>query len=250
MSELFIGCSGFSYRHWRGLFYPDKLPQSLWFDYYCTRFTSLELNVTFYRLPKPDPFDHWQFASPAGFTFTAKGSRYITHLKRLAEPEAPLARFFAGALHLGEKLRVVLWQFPPGFACNMHRLEQFLQLLSRYPVRNALEFRHNSWCCEQVAALCRDYRVALCIADWPDYIADLPLTADFAYIRRHGHGCSYGDCYSHDELSADAGRIRRFLEEGIDVFIYFNNDAQGFAPENAGELTQIFAADQCGQEGI
>lgn len=239
MSELLIGCSGFSYPHWRGCFYPGTLPQKEWFGYYCTCFASVELNVTFYRLPKPESFIRWRQESPCGFTFSVKGSRFITHVKRLIEPERPLARFFDGALLLGEKLRSVLWQFPPGFVCTISRLERFLQLLARYHVRAALEFRHVSWCCEEVFALCREYGVALCMADWPDFIAELPRTADFVYLRRHGRGGSYGGCYSPDELTADAERIRGYLGEGRDVYIYFNNDAEGYAPRNAGELARI-----------
>ena len=249
MPELFIGCSGFSYPHWRGRFYPDKLPQKRWFDYYCAAFASVELNVTFYRLLKPETFARWQLESPPCFTFSVKGSRFITHVKRLADPEEPLSRFFEGALLLGEKLRVILWQFPPGFACNIHRLERFLELLARYPVRNALEFRHESWCCEEVISLCREARVALCMADWPDFIAELPLTAGFVYLRRHGRGGSYAGRYSHDELLADAGRIRIYLEGGRDVYIYFNNDAQAFAPENARELAQLLGTGPLQVEG-
>ncbi len=239
MPELFIGCSGFSYPHWRGSFYPDTLPQKRWFEHYCSLFTSVELNVTFYRLVKPEVFARWQLESPAGFAFSAKGSRFITHVKRLADPEGPLARFFEGVLHLGGKLRVIIWQFPPGFVCNIRRLQRFLELLATYPVRNALEFRHESWRCEQVVALCREAGVALCMADWPDFSAELPLTAGFVYLRRHGRDGSYAGCYSRAELLADAGRIRGYLAGGRDVFIYFNNDAQGFAPENAGELARI-----------
>jgi uncharacterized protein YecE (DUF72 family) len=239
MPELFIGCSGFSYPHWRGRFYPDSLSQKQWFDYYCTSFTSIELNVTFYRLLKAEAFVRWRLESPPCFAFSLKGSRFITHVKRLVDPEEPLARFFEGALLLGEKIRVILWQFPPGFACTIQRLQQFLKLLSRYPVRNALEFRHESWCSDEVVSLCGEFRVALCMADWPGFIAELPRTADFVYLRRHGRGGSYTGCYSHAELVADAGRIRNYLEEGRDVYIYFNNDDQAFAPENARELAQI-----------
>ncbi len=239
MPKLFIGCSGFTYPHWRGCFYPDKLPQKRWFDYYCTTFASVELNVTFYRLLKPGVFDHWQRESPGNFTFCVKGSRFITHVKRLANPEVALARFFEGVLLLGEKLRVILWQFHPGFACDIGRLKRFLELLTAYPVRNTLEFRHESWCCAEVFTLCQEAGVALCMADWPDFIDELPQTASFVYLRRHGRGGSYAGCYSHDELLADATRIRRYLERGQEVYIYFNNDAQAFAPQNAMELAKI-----------
>lgn len=246
MSRLYIGCSGFSYPHWRGCFYPGRLPQKQWFGYYCSRFATVELNVTFYRLPKPESFIHWRQESPDGFTFSVKGSRFITHVKRLIDPERPLVRFFDGALLLGDKLRVVLWQFPPGFACNIRRLERFLSLLASYPARSAMEFRHHSWCCDEVFSLCRAYGVALCMADWPVFIADLPRTADFTYFRRHGHDGSYGGCYSRDELLADAAVIGKHLTEGRDVYFYFNNDAEGYATRNARELLQILGSKRLG----
>ncbi len=239
MSGLFIGCSGFTYPHWRGSFYPDKLPQTCWFDYYCSVFPSVELNVTFYRLVKPETFDRWREKSPPGFTFSVKGSRFITHVKRLIDPEEPLERFFGGVLRLGEKLSAVLWQFPPGFTCDTARLERFIAALEPYRARIALEFRDESWCVDEVFDLCRGAGVALCMADWPPRINVLPLTADFIYIRRHGPGGGYSGRYSIDELRSDALRIRKFLEDGLDVHIYFNNDARAYATENARELMDL-----------
>lgn len=239
MPDLLIGCSGFSYPHWRGPFYPEKLAVKQWFSHYCTVFASVELNVTFYRLLKPVTFDHWRDSTPAGFSFSVKGSRFITHLRRLDDPDTPLERFFAGVLQLQEKLFAVLWQFPPDFACNLERLERFLACLGRYPARSALEFRHNSWLNAEVAALCERHNVAICMADWPPFIAESPLTADFVYLRRHGQGGRYSSCYSAGELEADAGRIRRYLAAGRDVAIYFNNDFSGYAPQNARELARM-----------
>lgn len=239
MPGLFIGCSGFSYPHWRGSFYPTDLPLKRWFEHYCASFRSIELNVTFYRLQKPETFSQWRQASPDGFTFAVKGSRFITHIKRLADPESALANFFDGALLLGDKLRVVLWQLPPGFARSLSRLERFLALLERYPVRHALEFRHESWCCEEVFTLCHDRRIAVCMADWPVFSAGIPRTTDFVYFRRHGQGGSYSGCYSPAELAADAATIRGFLDRGNDVYLYFNNDAGGYAPANAAEIERL-----------
>lgn len=239
MPGLFIGCSGFSYPHWRGTFYPAELPQSRWFAYYCSLFASVELNVTFYRLLKPATFDRWRRESPHGFVFSAKGSRFITHVKRLADAADPLGRFFDGVLLLGDKLRAVLWQLPPDFACDPDRLGRFLALAGRYPVRQALEFRHPSWCCAEVVELCRGAGVCLCMADWPAFIAELPLTAGFVYLRRHGHGGTYASRYSTAELAADAERIAAYRAAGREVLIYFNNDAAGHAPANAGELAAL-----------
>ena len=239
MPQLAIGCSGFTYLHWRGSFYPDGLPQKKWLAYYCTVFSSVELNVTFYRLPKPATFEKWRQETPKNFVFAIKGSRFITHVKRLIEPEGPLQRFFDAALGLGEKLGAVLWQFPPGFTADTKRLSHFLMQLDRYPVRNALEFRHGSWLTEEIIALCREHNAAFCMADWPDFLDAPPLTADFVYLRRHGRGGDYASGYCHEDLARDARRIGEYRVGGRDVCIYFNNDAWGFAPKNALELMEI-----------
>lgn len=241
MALVHIGCSGFSYPHWQGPFYPEGLTRRRWLAHYCSIFASVELNVTFYRLLKPDTFDRWREETPSGFAFSVKGSRFITHVKRLAEPEAPLERFFSGVSHLGEKLAAILWQFPPGLACDTERLARFLEALQPYPVRNALEFRHDSWLREEVLEVCRARNASLCMADWPPFIATTPLTADFVYIRRHGQEGRYSSCYSPAELEADARRIRAYLATGRDVHIYFNNDYHGYAPRNALELTALLA---------
>ncbi len=235
MSGLFIGCSGFTYPHWGGRFYPEGLPQKHWFEYYCSVFPSLELNVTFYRLPKPETFDRWREKSPPGFSSSVKGSRFITHVKRLLDPEEPLERFFGGALRLGDKLHAVLWQFPPGFVRDTALLKHFLAALEPYRARNALEFRDESWCTEEIFDLCRGAGVSLCMADWPGYINELPVTADFVYIRRHGPGGGHAGHYSLDELSSDARRIRGYLEDGRDTHRYFNNDDRAYATDNARE---------------
>lgn len=239
MAELFIGCSGFNYPHWRGPFYPEGLPQPRWLAHYSSVFNSVELNVTFYRLLKPSVFDRWREETPERFAFTVKGSRFITHVKRLSEPAEPLERFFEGALRLERKLKGVLWQLPPRFGRDIPRLAHFIELLHNYPVRHILEFRNESWLGEELFALCRSHNIALCMADWPDFIGSLPLTADFVYFRRHGHGGNYADSYSADELAADARRLSDHLATGHGVHIYFNNDAQGHAPANAAELAHL-----------
>ena len=241
MPRLAIGCSGFSYDNWRGTFYPDGLPQSRWLGHYCSVFSSVELNVTFYSLPKPATFEKWRRETPDGFLFAVKGSRFITHVRRLIEPEEPLERFFGAAFGLGEKLGAVLWQFPPGFAADIGRLTRFLEILDRYPARNTLEFRNESWLSYDIIALCQEHGTALCMADWPGFIDQLPLTAGFVYLRRHGRGGDYATRYGHEELALDARRIEGYLGGGRDVFIYFNNDARGYAPGNARELGEMLA---------
>lgn len=239
MPDLRIGCSGFNYRGWRENFYPADLPQKKWFEYYCKVFNTVELNVTFYRLPIADTFKKWHDETPEGFVFSLKGSRFITHIKRLLDPEEPLRLFFGRAMNLREKLKVVLWQFPPSFKLNLSRLKKFLKLFKKYPVRHTLEFRHESWISGDVFALCMENNVSLCMADWPEFIDNLPVTSDFIYIRRHGAGGSYATCYSKAEIREDAKRIKSYLKDKKDVYIYFNNDAFGYAPKNARELMEM-----------
>lgn len=238
MPEARIGCSGFNYGSWRGTFYPRDLPQKRWLGHYSTVFDTVELNVTFYRLPPASTFDRWRAETPPGFGFSVKGSRFVTHIKRLREPEAPVALFFERALRLKEKLSAVLWQFPPGFAFDRERLRRFLELLRRYPARNALEFRNESWMTEEVFRSCTEYGVCLCLADWPDFLDDLPPTADFVYMRRHGKGGNHAQDYSRAALKKDATRVREYLSGRRDVFVYFNNDAHGYAPADAQVLME------------
>jgi uncharacterized protein YecE (DUF72 family) len=239
MPGIYIGCSGFNYWDWKGNFYPSDLPQKKWLEYYCTVFNTVELNVTFYRLPLARTFDKWHAETPHDFVFSLKGSRFITHIKRLLEPEEPLALFFERALRLKGKLKVVLWQFSPGFKIDLERLGRFMKLLEDYPVRNTLEFRHESWMTERVMDMCSKYRVSLCMADWPEFLDDLPLTSDFVYIRRHGEAGSYATSYPKSSLRKDAKRIKKYTKEGKDVFIYFNNDFHAYAPMNAQELMEM-----------
>ncbi len=241
MPELVIGCSGFSYKHWKDVFYPKDLPQKRWLEYYSSLFSSVELNVTFYRLPSQSSFRAWHEETPSRFIFAVKGSRFITHVKRLLNPAEPLARFFEGASYLKEKLGPVLWQFPPAFGMDRERFSSFLDLLAKYPVRHAFEFRHESWIVPDIIDLCRQRNMALCMADYPPFLDVLPVTADFVYLRRHGRGGTYSGRYSKAQIAHDAGRIRKYRQEGKDVFIYFNNDEHGYAPANARELAAMLA---------
>jgi uncharacterized protein YecE (DUF72 family) len=241
MSNVIIGCSGFSYKHWKRVFYPEDLPERQWLEHYSRSFSSVELNVTFYHLPAASSFQAWYRSTPPRFVFAVKGSRYITHVKRLLDPVEALSRFFNGALLLREKLRVVLWQFPPAFKLNLDRFSAFLELLRPYPVRHTFEFRNETWLVPSVVDLCRVHKVSLCMADSPKFIDDLPATADFVYIRRHGQTGHYDGRYSKAQLARDAERIKSHLKEGREVFMYFNNDSHGYAPLNARELGDMLS---------
>jgi len=242
MPKYRIGCSGFLYDSWRGTFYPEELPQKRWLSYYVEKLNTVELNVTFYRLLKKETFERWYNETPPQFTFSLKGSRFITHVKKLKDVELPLLTFFNTTSPLLKKFEVVLWQLPPNFRINLKNLVDFIEAVKQYPVRHVFEFRHKSWISKRVLKLLADSNIAVCMADWPEFINELPLTADFVYIRRHGEAGSYATNYTTEQLKKDAKRIKNYLKQGKDVYIYFNNDAFGYAPKNAMELRTILEA--------
>jgi len=203
------------------------------------RFNTVELNVTFYRLLKKEAFERWYKETPPDFTFCLKGSRFISHVKKLKDVELPLHTFFNTTSPLMEKLEVVLWQLPPNLKLNMKNLEDFVENLSKYKVRQVFEFRNKSWLTKRVFNLLSSANIAVCMADWPDFIDELPITADFVYIRRHGEGGNYSTNYTTEQLKRDAKRIKEYLKMGKDVYFYFNNDAFAYAPKNALELIDI-----------
>lgn len=239
MNDVRIGCSGFLYDQWRGNFYPEDLPKSHWLEYYSKQFFSVELNVTFYRLPDRETFARWYSSTSEGFIFSLKGSRFITHVKKLKDCEEPLEAFFSRASLLKEKIGIILWQFPPTFAMELGRLKDFLEALRPFGLRNTFEFRNRTWMNRKVMDLIKKEKAALCMADWPDFLKKLPLTADFVYMRRHGEEGNYSALYSIESLKNDAKRIKAYLRQKKDVFIYFNNDAFGYAPRNASELANL-----------
>jgi len=239
VADLRVGCSGFLYEHWRGNFYPEDLPKNHWLEYYCQRFSTVELNVTFYRLPDRETFAKWHSATPKNFIFSLKGSRFITHVKKLKDCAEPLDAFFSRASVLKEKLGVVLWQLSPTFNMDIERLHAFLEELRPFGTRHAFEFRNKTWINKKVFTLLEHENAAVCMADYPDFLAEVPSTADFVYIRRHGKEGSHTTSYSAEFLKADSKFIKAHLKQKNDAYIYFNNDAQGHAPKNAEELTRL-----------
>src|SRR4030043_583165 len=239
VADLRIGCSGFLYEHWRKNFYPNDLSKSYWVEYYSKHFSTVELNVTFYKLPDRETFLKWYYSTPEDFVFSLKGSRFITHIKKLKDCAEPLDAFFSRALLLKEKLGVILWQFPPSLTLDLERLKDFIELLEPYEMKNTFELRNKTWINKKVVDLLKKKNVALCMADWPDFLDKLPLTANFVYIRRHGQEGSYATEYSKELLNKDAKRIKVYLRQKKDVFIYFNNDAFGYAPKNVSELVTL-----------
>jgi uncharacterized protein YecE (DUF72 family) len=229
-----IGCSGWNYRDWRGAFYPDRLPARRWLEAYAERFDTVEVNTTFYRLPKRDAVQGWLDQTPDGFGFAVKASRYLTHIRRLRDMADGVARFRERIEPLESTGRLIatLWQLPANFHRDDDRLAAALEQMG--PGRHAFEARHPSWYCDEVAALLHEHDVAFVVADDKRRpLPETPITASWSYIRLHyGHRGRRGN-YSSKELDAWAQRIRAL--EG-DVLAYFNNDWEAFAPRNAEAL--------------
>jgi uncharacterized protein YecE (DUF72 family) len=231
-----VGCSGWNYAHWRnGVFYPPRCPPRRWLRFYSEHFDTVEVNTTFYRLPKTSSVVRWVEETPEEFTFAVKVSRYITHIKRLVDvaQHLPLLYGRIEPLLRSPKLGPFLWQLPPNFACDLDRLAAALEALDDGH-RHAFEFRHPSWFRNEVYELLREHHVALVIGDRPEVHAfqTHELTADFTLVRFHSGGRGRNGNYSHRELDEWARRLRRWSRT-TEVFAYFNNDWEGYAIENA-----------------
>jgi uncharacterized protein YecE (DUF72 family) len=239
-----VGCSGWNYAHWRnGVFYPPRCPARRWLAYYAERFETVEVNATFYRLPRESSAARWVDETPDGFVFAVKASRYLTHVKRLLDvaEHLPLLLDRIEPLRRSPKLGPLLWQLPPTFACDLERLESALGQLPR-DLRHAFEFRHPSWFRPELYALLRAHGVALVIADRPEVrsFQAHELTADFAFVRFHHGSRGVRGNYSAGELDEWAERLRAWAE-AVEVYAYFNNDWEGFAVRNAHDLRERLA---------
>lgn len=233
-----MGTSGWNYPHWGGgIFYPRDRSQKEWLAFYARHFGTVELNSTFYRLPLRETFANWAKGVPAGFVFAVKANRFITHIKRLKEPEASIRLFLSHLSPLKKKLGPILFQLPPQMKVDLGRLEGLIRCLKRRrDLKVALEFRHESWLTEEVFSLIEEARWTVCLADWPDFGRELPLIGPFCYIRRHGATALYAGCYSDEQLAQDADLAMKLAKQGKDIYIYFNNDAQAYAVKNAQSL--------------
>ena len=249
--RLYIGTSGWIYPHWDKVFYPKKLNPKNKLRYFSQYFKTVEVNYSFYHLPKITTYRNWYSQTLKDFLFSVKVSRFITHIKRLKGTKTAWRRFIKNALTLKEKLGPFLFQFPPSFKAvpeNIKKLEDFLKLIckssSEYPfktptLRFAFEFRHQSWCRKEIYKILKKYNIAWVIADSPRYPKSEQVTADFVYIRLHGSQILFSSKYTEKELKNLAGKIKKWLKQKKDVFVYFNNDVQGFAVENAKELMAL-----------
>jgi uncharacterized protein YecE (DUF72 family) len=236
--RIYIGTSGWHYKHWLGDFYPEKFPASKMLFQYAQKFPSVEINNSFYRLPDEKTFRAWAQQVPPGFIFAVKASRFITHIKRLKDAEASVNLLLERAAPLGDSLGPILFQLPPQWKLNLDRLDDFLAVLPEGK-QYAMEFRDQSWCTQAVYGRLRDRNVAFCSHDWREMPWPTEITADLAYIRFHGSGQHYGGTYPDWALQNWADRIRSWQERLRHVFVYFNNDIGGHAIRNAETLRQM-----------
>jgi len=233
-----VGCSGWQYRHWRGDFYPTALPTAKWLGHYAHLFDTVEINNSFYRLPERATFASWARRAPLAFEFSVKASRFLTHMKKLKDPEEPIDRLFSRMRALGTHLGPVLYQLPPGWKVDVERFAAFLDALPR-DARHVVEFRDTSWYSPEVFRLMERRSVALCLHDMPGSSPERARLGPFVYVRFHGSEMKYGGGYSDARLGGWAGWLRTQRDGGSDVYAYFNNDASGHAPRDALVLRRL-----------
>lgn len=244
MAGILIGTSGWTYASWKGPFYPKDMPSRTYLEFYSAEFPTTEVNYSFYHLPKISTYERWRAVVPDEFLFAVKASRFITHIKRLHDVKEAWRTFVHNASALGTHLGPILFQFPPSFRADHDRLRRFLEMAQEPagradPLRLVCEFRHDSWFTEETYRLLHQHGVALCVADGSKYARRDVITADFTYIRYHGRHRMFASDYTDAELAEESGRIRRYRRDGLDVFVYFNNDAMGYAVKNARSLRAL-----------
>jgi uncharacterized protein YecE (DUF72 family) len=240
MERIRIGCSGWNYKHWRGLFYPEGLTQKQWFAFYAEHFDTVEINNSFYRLPKAETFEAWRAAAPAGFCYAVKANRFLTQAKKLKDCEAPLERMMAPFRALRDRLGPILYQLPPRFRINLERLESFLKLLPK-DVVSVFEFREPSWHVPETFALLDRYRASFCVHDMPGSASERIAVGPIAYLRFHGASGKYWGRYPDEGLLSWTDWIVAQAKAGRPVWAYFNNDIHAHAIHDAQTLKAMVA---------
>jgi len=238
MRECLVGTSGWFYEHWLERFYPKGLAKKELLNFYIKYFDTVELNSSFYHLPKNETVKNWHKKVPSGFIFAPKASRLITHYQKLVDTKESLSLFLKRIKALKEKLGPILYQLPPSFKKDTKVLRNFIKILPK-GLRQTIEFRHTSWLTKDVFDILRDNNIAHCIISMVNFPVRLDTTANFVYIRMHGTEALYGSSYSEDELKEWAKYIKGFLRNNLDVYIYFNNDANAYAVKNALQLKKL-----------
>lgn len=236
--KIHIGTSGWHYSYWKGPFYPKDLPEKRFLSYYIQHFSTVEMNRTFYSLPKKSVFQGYADFVPRSFLFSVKASRFITHVKKLKDPKMSLHRFFTAVSGLENHLGPILFQLPPGWKLNLERLHDFLKVLPK-GYRYAFELRDSSWLNEEVYELLKQYNAAFCIYEFESFITPKIITANFIYVRLHGPEGAYAGRYSLKTLRQWAAFFRKEAQKGKDIYCYFDNDEEGFAAINAMELMRL-----------
>jgi uncharacterized protein YecE (DUF72 family) len=232
--RVHVGTSGYNYPEWKGTFYPADLPAKKMFGYYSERFQTVEINFTFYRMPSVKTTTAWLEQAPAGFSYTLKAPRSITHDKRLKDCEAAVGVFVEAARVLGPHLATLLFQLPPNFRCDVARLDACLKALPR-DIRAAFEFRHDSWLTDEVYGVLESHQAALCIADFGDKTTPIRATAGHAYFRLRDEG------YKTADLERWADAIIERAGSWQDAFVYFKHEEQGKGPEFARAFADILS---------
>ncbi|MGZ3280233.1 MAG: DUF72 domain-containing protein [Caulobacteraceae bacterium] len=238
MTDLRIGCSGWSYKDWRGPFYPPEVKAKDQLAWYARRFSTTEINASFYRLPTEKAVAAWRDAVPEGFLFAWKASRFLTHNKELKDPEESLNLILGRMEGLQDRYGPILFQLPPSLRLDRERLAHFLALLPRQR-RCTVEFRHASWYAPEIFRLLAEHDVALCVSDHHDAPSPWEATASFVYIRAHGPGGRFRGRYSEAELKSLAHAVKEWRRDGKAVFCYFDNDIKSAAPQDAEQLIAL-----------
>jgi uncharacterized protein YecE (DUF72 family) len=243
-AAAYIGCSGWHYQHWRGRVYSETLPTSAWLREYARRFPTVEINNSFYRLPPEETFASWRAQVARGFVFAVKASRFLTHIKRLRDPEEPLERLLRHARPLGPTLGPILYQTPPRWFPDEDRLRIFLEALparlgSRQHLHHVIEFRDPRGYEPWVIDLLDEHGVTMCVHDMPGSESPLVNIGPIVYVRMHGYGKKYGGSYPDEVLREWAGWLTGALTSGRHVYVYFNNDVNAYAVQDAARLTAM-----------
>jgi uncharacterized protein YecE (DUF72 family) len=236
--KIYIGTSGWSYPSWYDIFYPPDIASNKLLEYYSKTFKTVEINSSFYHSIQPSVYKNWYNETPKDFIFSIKASRYITHTKKLKDAKESWQTFEKSFQNLKEKIGVILFQLPPNFKKDFERLESFLKILPK-KYRYTFEFRNESWFDEEIYSLLKKFNCALCVASTPNYPLVEKITADFVYLRLHGSKILYASEYTIKELKQWAKKIKDWQGQGMDCYIYFDNDYEARAVEDAKELIAL-----------
>jgi uncharacterized protein YecE (DUF72 family) len=236
---FFVGTSGWTYDHWRGRFYPHDLPKKGWFDFYAREFQAVEVNATFYRTFKDQTYHNWRERAPQGFGYVLKAPKLITHRKYLLDVDDEIRTFYQSCSLLQDKFEMILLQVAPNTPYDLQRLNRALTSFPD-PGRVAVEFRHSEWLNPETLSLLRSIGATICNVDSPQQKIPRDLTSNRAYLRLHGRNRWYAYNYSDDELREIAELARDLVQKGARrVYIFFNNDFESYAPDNAITLRKL-----------